>query len=114
MWAFGNHLLVKSVERRLKTCDFGVAAIFHRPYQSRLTYQNAMMADIEYVRNLQEIVELKYKGHCVIVLFCKFVKANYCTQLAMVKNDRWRFTLANFIRHKHYNYKSFDFPLHIE
>jgi hypothetical protein len=59
-----------------------------------------VVADIEYVGNLQEIVELNYGGPCVIVLFCKFVKANYCGQYTTIKKDRWGFTLANFARHE--------------
>jgi hypothetical protein len=64
MWAYGNHLRVESVERHLKTLDSGIAATFRRPCRSGLRDPNPVVADLEYVGSLQEILELNYHGLC--------------------------------------------------
>jgi hypothetical protein len=70
MWAFGNHIRVAAAETHLKTCDSGVAATFRRPCRAGLRDHNPVIADIEYVGNVQEIVELNYGRLCVVVLMC--------------------------------------------
>ena len=96
MWAFGNHYHVASAEAHMKTCDSGIATIFSRPYQLGLCDQNLIVVEVEYVGNLEEIIELNYKGLCIVVLLCKWVRANHRGQQATIKKDKWGFTLANF------------------
>jgi len=110
----GNHLRVTSAEEQLKTSDSGVAALFRRPWRSGLRDRNVVVADIEYVGELHEIVELNYRGLCVLVLFCKWVKANYARNGATVKKDKWGFTLANFNRIVPFGPESFAFPMHVD
>ena len=114
MWAFGNHPCMAGVEQHLKTCDSCVAATFRRPWRSRAGDLNPVVGDVEYVGQLEEIVELNYRGLCVIVLFCSWVKANYQGSSAIVKKDRWGFTLANFSQVIPFGPKSFAFPMHVE
>jgi hypothetical protein len=71
MWAFRNHLRVASVEANLKTCDSGVAATFSRPCIAGVRDRNPIVANIEYVGNLEEILELNYGGLMVTVLACR-------------------------------------------
>lgn len=113
MWAFGNHLRVVGVEAHLKTCDSGVAATFHRPCRAGLRDPNPVMADIEYVGHLEEIIELNYGGLCVVVLICSWVKANYRGNAATIKKDRWGFTVANFARLIPLGPESFALPMHV-
>ena len=114
MWAFGNHLHVLGVEQHLKTSDSGVAATFRRPWRSRVGDPNPVVADVEYVGHLEEIVELNYRGLCVIVLFCSWVKANYEGNSRTVKKDIWGFTLANFSQMIPFGPESFAFPMHVD
>ena len=69
MWSFGNHLRVAGVEHHLRTCDSGVAATFRQPWRSGTRNRHLILADVEYVGQLQEIVELNYGGLCVIVCY---------------------------------------------
>lgn len=71
MWAFGNHLRVRSAETELRTCDSGVAATFLRPCRSGVRDRNPVLARIEYVGNVEEILEVNYGGLFVTVLACR-------------------------------------------
>lgn len=112
--AYGNHYRVKTSELSLTTCDSGVAAIFKRPWRSGIHDENPVQAAVEYVGNLQEIVELDYNSHCVIILVCEWVKANYAGTNATVRKDRMGFTMANFNRMIPYGKESFAFPIHVQ
>lgn len=72
------------------------------------------MANIEYVGTVEEILEIDYRGLCVTVLVCDWVKANYRGPTATIKKDKWGFTLANFQSRLQFGSESFAFPLHIE
>lgn len=67
MWAFGAHFRVASFERSLQTCDCGVAATFIRPWQSNARDRNHVEANVEYIGQVEEIVELDYRRTCVVV-----------------------------------------------
>jgi hypothetical protein len=114
MWAFGNHIRVANVETHLKTCDSGDTATFRRPCRAGLRDPNPVVADVEYVDNVQEIVELNYSGLCVVVLMCSWIKANYTGQEAMVKMDKWGFILANFESIIPLGPESFVLPMHVD
>jgi len=88
MWAFGNHFRVASYERRLATLDYGVAATFRRPWRASARDRNFVEADVEYVGELEEIVELDYRGTCVVVFVCRWIKAHYRGPTATVKKDK--------------------------
>jgi len=72
------------------------------------------MANLEYVGELHDIVEVNYSGLCVIVLLCKWIKANYRGNSATIKKDQWGLTLANFNSLLPLGAESFAFPMHIE
>jgi hypothetical protein len=59
------------VEAHLKTCDSGVAATFTRPCISGIRDRNPVVANIKYVGNLEEILELNYTGLPVTILACR-------------------------------------------
>ena len=115
MYAFGNHYRVLSSEQPLRTCDSGVAATFKQVCRNGSRDVNQVNADVEYVGHIEEILELNYRRHCVVVLVCDFVKANYVGENATIKRDKWGFTLANY--DKRYGTicrDSFAFPRHCE
>ena len=115
MYAFGNHYRVLSSERHLKTCDSGVAATFNQVCRNGRRDNNQVSADVEYVGHIEEILELNYRRHCLVVLVCDFVRANYVGGNATIKRDRWGFTLANYDRrYGRVCIDSFAFPSHCE
>jgi hypothetical protein len=60
MCAFGNHLWVVSVEAHLSTLDSSVATTFEQECRYRSNDWNPIMASIEYVGWIEEILELDY------------------------------------------------------
>ena len=115
MHAFGNHYRVLSSERPRKTCDSGVAATFTQLYRNSTRDGNQVNAAVEYVGHIEEILELNYRRHCLVVLVCDFVKANYRGENATIKKDKWGFTLANYSRRYGTICRdSFAFPRHCE
>ena len=73
-----------------------------------------MNATLEYIGQIQEIVEVNYGGHCTMVLICEWVKANYRGRNATVKKDEWGFTLANFNSLVLFGYESLAFPINCD
>jgi hypothetical protein len=115
IYSYGYHFRVKSAEDSAhNTCDSGVAAIFRRPCRSGRRDPNPVDANLEYIGQIMEIVELNYGRHCTVVLVCEWVKANYRGRNATVKKDEWGFTMANFNALVPYGYESFAFPYHCE
>ena len=115
MYAYGNHFRVLSSERTVKTCDSGVAATFKQVCRNGTRDSNQVNADVEYVGHIEEILELIYRRHCLVVLVCDFVKANYAGESATIKRDKWGFTLANYDRrYRNICRDSFAFPSHCE
>lgn len=115
MYAYGYHYRVKSAEETItKTCDSGVAAFFRRPCRSGRHNENLVEANLEYIGQILEIVELNYGRHCTVLLVCEWVKANYRGRSATVRKDEWGFTLANFNNMVPFGYESFSFPVHCD
>jgi hypothetical protein len=115
MYAFGNHFRVISSERTLRTCNSGVAATFRQVCRNNTRDANQVQADVEYVGHIEEILELNYRRHCLVVLVCDFVKANYRGDNATIKRDKWGFMLANYeSRYGPVCRDSFAFPMHCE
>ena len=115
MYSYGYHFRVKSAEENVNsTCDSGVAAIFRRPCRSGRRDPNPVHANLEYIGQILEIVELNYGRHCTVLLICEWVKANYRGRNATVKKDEWGFTMANFNALVAYGYESFAFPIHCD
>jgi hypothetical protein len=106
---------VKNAEESItKTCDSGVATFFRRPCRSGRRDANVVDANLEYIGQILEIVELNYGRHCTVLLVCDWVKANYRGRNATVRKDEWGFTLANFNTMVPFGYESFAFPIHCD
>ena len=115
MYAFGNHYRVLSSELSLRTSDSGVAATFKQINRNRSGDNNQFEAEVEYIGHIEEILEINYRRHCLVVLVCDFVKAQYRGENATIKRDRWGFTLANYDqRYGSISWDSFAFSRHCE
>ena len=115
MYAYGYHFRVKKAEQSTNSnCDSGVAAVFRQPCRSGRLDRNIVNEDLQYIGEIQKIVELDYGRHCVVLLVCDWVKANYRGRNATVKKDEWGFTMANFRSRVAFGYESFAFPIHCQ
>ena len=114
IWAFGYRFRVASYKKNLSTRDSGIAVTFSRPWRSSTRDRNLVEANVEYIGELEEIVELDYCQMRVVVFVCRWVKANYRGVNATVRRDRWGFRLANFQSCEHFGKESLVFPKHCE
>jgi hypothetical protein len=114
MWAFGNCTCVSNVEEHLTRWDSCVATTFEHEYVSGPNDQRPVLAKLEYVGWLEEILELNYRVLNVVVSLCNWVKANYIGSSATVKRDEYGFTFVNFVSLNPIYDQSFAFPLHVD
>jgi hypothetical protein len=70
MYAYGFYLRTRSAELHLKSMNSGVVATFQRPYRNGRRDRNFVMASLEYVGNVDEILELVYGTVCMVVFIC--------------------------------------------
>ena len=64
----------------------------------------------EYIGWVEEIIELNYRNHCCVVLFCYWIPGSHDIQNAKVERDRYGFVVGNFSRPMPAGPKSFAFP----
>lgn len=114
MSSYGYHYRVRSSEEHMKTMDSGIAATFLRECRFGLRDRNPVIAPVEYVGHLEEIIELDYATFRPVVLIGTWVKANYRGATATVKKDSLGFTIANFAQTIPFGRDSFAFPLQVE
>ena len=114
LYAYGYRYRVQSAELSLKTRDSGIAATFLRECRFGLRDPNPIVASVEYVGHLDEIIELNYGIVKQVVLIGTWVKANYRGASATVKKDEWGFTIANFSRTIPFGRDSFAFPSQVQ
>ncbi len=71
MYAYGNHIRVKSAKVNLVIMDSRVAATFTTMCKSMdIQNNNLIKVDLEYVGWVEEILKLDYGTTCVIALSC--------------------------------------------
>lgn len=114
LYAYGYRYRVRSAELSLKTRDSGIAATFERECRFGLRDPNPVVAAVEYVGHLDEIIELDYGIVKQVVLIGTWVRANYRGPSATVKKDEWGFTIANFSRTIPFGRDSFAFPSQVQ
>jgi hypothetical protein len=85
MYAFGNHFKVANIEEHLTTNDSGVATVFEHECILVPNDENPIFAKLEYIGQVEEILELNYGVLKMVVLFYKWVKANYIGNNAIIK-----------------------------
>ncbi len=114
VYVYGNHIHVISVEEHLTISDYGVMATFEQECVSSPNDQRSVLAKLEYVGWVEEILELNYGVLNTIVLLCNWVKVNYIGNSAIVKRNECGFTLMNLSSLISISNQSFAFPLHVE
>ena len=96
MYAFENHIRVRSAEGTLTTCDCGVAATFSQNCRSSGHAKNIKAANLEYVRWVEEILVVDYGRYKLVVLYCNWVMANMVGHNVTMKRDEYVSSLVNF------------------
>ena len=87
MYAYGNHIRVRSVESNINTCDSGVAATFLQACHARNSSRNVRTTNLEYIGWVEEIIGVDYSEFELIVLYCTWVRANIRGVGATMKRD---------------------------
>jgi hypothetical protein len=114
MYAYGNHIRVRSAEGELTTSDSGVAATFSQACRSNRKDRNHTVANVEYVGWVEEIIGVDYGKFELLLLYCKWVQATWNGPRATMKRDEYGFTLVRFEHTIPYSSDSFAFPLHAQ
>ena len=114
MYAYGNHIRVRSAEVELSTSDSGVAATFSQVCRASRKDRNHTVANVEYVGWVEEIIGVDYGKFELLLLYCKWVQATWSGPRATMKRDKYGFTLVNFEHTIPYSSNSFAFPLHAQ
>ncbi len=80
MWPYGNHFQVdpKTIRPTHLTKDVRVACIFHQASQSSMRDQNTIIANLNYVGLLKEILLVDYFGLCLVLFKCSWIPFNLC------------------------------------
>jgi hypothetical protein len=92
----------------------GTTITFKQECVSRPNDQRPILAKLEYVEWIEEILKLNYGVFNTIMDFCNGVKANYIGSNATIKRDEYHFTLVNFNSLTPIFDYSFAFPIHVE
>jgi hypothetical protein len=108
MYAYGNHIRVRSTEVDLTTCDNGVATMFSQECPTTTGDRNMTTTNLEYVGWVEEII-----GE-FLVLYYTWVKADMRGPHATMKRDEYGFTLIRPDRPIRYSTNSFAFPVHVQ
>ena len=97
MTAYRMHLRCRTTELAKQTTDSGVAATFLQSLSWGMLNSNEdIYTNIEYVGFIEEILELDYGRHCVVVLVYSWVKARFGGPKLTTKRDDFGFTMVNF------------------
>jgi hypothetical protein len=103
------HFRVRTLKGQRVTADCGIAAMFEK-HDPNVVVDN--VTQVEFIGNVEEILELDYQNHYVIVLLCKWVKAKYSKPSPTIIRDHLGFTAANFNDMVELGKESFSFPIH--
>ena len=112
IFLFGNHYRVASVEEGLTTCDSRIVCAYQWLCKIRLSDPNPVMANMEYVEEIEGIPKFNYRRHCIVLLVCNRVKANYQGKNTIICKDKWGFSLVNFEQKLSCCKESFTFSKH--
>jgi hypothetical protein len=105
------HLWVRSSKGQKVTADCGIATTFER-HDPVVAVGD--ITNVEFVGNVEEILELDYWNHCVVVLLCKWVKAKYIEPSPTIIWDDLGFMVANFNNMVELGKESFAFTIHYQ
>jgi hypothetical protein len=111
---FWKPLCVSNGEKHLTTSDSGIVATFEQECVSRPNDQWTILANLEYVGWIEELLAINYGVLNIIVLFYNWVKANYIKSNTTIKRDEYGFTLMNFNSLIPISNQSFAFPIDVE
>jgi hypothetical protein len=80
MYVNGMHLRIRTAEEEKVTCDSAIAAAVRKRRRGTDNYEGGIFDKMEYVGWVEEILELNYRSHYIIVLICSWVSTNLMIQ----------------------------------
>lgn len=107
MKAYSMHFRRRSLKASSTTTDSGVHA----------TFDNDVEGETEkYARWIKEILELEYRGTCVVIFLYSWVKSKVRGVGTTMKRDQYGFLSMNFTDHSKLPFgpHSFAFPIHCQ
>jgi hypothetical protein len=116
MKAYGMHLRCKGTKVHMSTSDSGVAASFERILRLSGDDRNPIVRREEYLGWIEEILELNYMEHCIVVLTCNWVKAKYFGPNPTIIWERYGFMSVNISETtvQGLGPECFAFPIHVQ
>jgi hypothetical protein len=114
MYAYGKHICVQGAKADFSTCNNGVAATFSQSYRVSRKDQNQREENLEYVGWVEEIIGVDYGKFELLLMYCKWVQANWNEAQATMKRDEYGFTLVKFDHIIPYLADLFAFLLHAQ
>jgi len=98
MWAYGNHFQVDIEITRLTHLAYnvGIACIFYQANQSSMQDQNKIIANLNYVGFLKEILLMDYFGLLLVLFNCSWIPPNLCGNARTICQDEHGFWQVKF------------------
>jgi len=78
------------------TYNVGIACIFNQASQSSMRDQNKIIANLNYVGVLKEILLVDYYGLCLVLFKCSWIPPNLHGNARTICQDEHRFWQVNF------------------
>jgi hypothetical protein len=75
MYTNGMHLRILTTEEEKVTCDSAIATAMWKRSEGANSDEGGTLNKMEYVGWVQEILELDYRSHYIIVLLCSWMPA---------------------------------------
>ena len=96
--------------------DSGIAAAFDRVHKFSTTDPTSMVRKEEYLGWIEEIIEINYKEHCVVLFAYKWMKARSTGPNPTIVWDKYRFTSTNISDRLvvSLGLECFAFPIHVQ
>jgi hypothetical protein len=95
MFANGMHLRIQTTEEDKITCDSALASTVWKRSTGSDSDARERLDKMEYVGWIEEILELNYRSHCVILLMCSWVSTKLDDANSKMRRDRYDFAMAN-------------------
>ncbi|MCO5604782.1 hypothetical protein L7F22_058953 [Adiantum nelumboides] len=86
-WSCGRHFRVDHIDKKRVTFDSGVMAKFEQASRRRATYQNIVIAEMQYFGLLKEIINADYRSFTILISYVQWFKVIMEGPNATVRRD---------------------------
>ena len=75
IWAYGQHYRVESIDVKRRSFDCGIMVDFKQSNRASSKDKNIIEGNLQYVRKIQEIIELDYRFFKCCIFKCRWYEA---------------------------------------